>query len=527
MRTEHNDERIGQEVGYEAVEHVVHGAEEYCVCEKTRIETVNQPEILALRAELALLSEKERDLKERIRHAPLPGDFHTRRRQSFYCWAVVIFLAIAGFFFSLMAFDPYRLGWKSYLYSLGVAIVCPYCVDKFLESWGSQKLVKALAAAACLAALTSLVFLALVRGNVLAQYVESASPAVIMDGETAVSLPSHDNFFDATLSYLRLAMALLALAMELRAGLALHDARRLRSDSGEDYDKLSHEREEACQQIVVRIQRLNALQNAPQAFVAEFWRDFHRALLNGATRTALKRASLFFLCLFLFRPGLMLAAEHVHVVVALDLSRSEAIKGSDNKAEFEKNLEATSRLLTHLPAGARVTVLGITTDSFAQPYLLLDARLDEDEGYFKERLAAGRNQLVGAWKKRCIRLHPEFFHTDNFGALLVASELFKQTPQARKVLVIFSDMRHETATINLENPAVIAVDRFLAKAEKNRLLADLHGVEVHILGVDSAGKTVIYWNSLRDFWTQYFRQVGARLETYSILRELPDTALVQ
>jgi len=35
-----------------------------------RIETVNRPEILALRAELALLGEKERDIKDRIRHAP-------------------------------------------------------------------------------------------------------------------------------------------------------------------------------------------------------------------------------------------------------------------------------------------------------------------------------------------------------------------------------------------------------------------------------------------------------------------------
>jgi hypothetical protein len=525
MRTEHNDQYIGQEVGYEAVNHVVQGAEEYCACEKMRIETVNQPEILALRAELALLSEKERDLKERIRHAPPPGDFH-RRRQSLYCWAVVIFLAVAGFFFTLMALDPYRLGWKGYLYSLGVAIICPYCVDKFLESWGSQKLVKTLAAAACFAALTSLVLLAFIRGNVLAQYVQSASPAVIMDGEMAASVPPHDNFFDATLPYLRLTMMLLAFSMELGAGLALHDARRLRSDSGEDYNKLNQERDVVCHEMVVRIHRLTALQNAPQAFVAEFWRDFHRALLNGATRSALKRVSLLLLCFLLFRPGLMHAAERIRVVVALDLSRSVAVKGSDNKAEFEKNLDAISHLIAHVPAGSRVTVLGITADSFAQPYLLLDARLDGDEGYFKERLAAGRNQVVGAWRKRCVRLSPEFSHTDNFGALLVASELFKQTPQARKVLVILSDMRNETAAINLESPSVIAVNRFLAKAEKNRLLADLPGVEVYVLGVDSAGKTVSYWNSLRDFWTQYFRQVGARLQTYSILRELPDTALV-
>jgi len=315
--------------------------------------------------------------------------------------------------------------------------------------------------------------------------------------------------------------------MELGAGLALHDARRLSSDSGENYDQLSREREAVCQEIVARVHRLSALQNASQAFVAEFWRDFHRALLNGATRSALKRLSLLLLCVLLFRPDFTLAAERVHLVVALDLSKSVAIKGRDNKAEFEKNLEAISRLIGHVPAGARVTVLGITADSFAQPYVLLDARLDGDEGYFHERLAAARQQTVSVWKQRSSHLNPEYSHTDVLGALLVASDLFKQTPQARKILVVLSDMRHETAAVNLESPVVITADRFLAQSEKNRLLADLHGVEVHVLGVDSAGKAVRYWNSLRDFWAQYFLHVGARLQTYSILRELPDTALVQ
>ena len=526
MQPERSGEYIGKEVGYDAVEHVVKGAEDYCDCEQMRIATVNRPEILAVRAELALLKEKEQDLKERIRLAPPPGDLHDRRRRSRYSWGVVVFLAVAGFFFSLMAFDPYRQGWKGYLYSMGVAIICPYLVDKFLESCVSPKLVKYLAAAACFAALASLVLLAVIRGNVLAEYVQSASPAVIMDGEATASLPPQSNFFDATMPYLRLTMMLLAFAMEVGAGLALRDARRLWADSGEDYDKLNQKRDAVCREMVDRIRLLTALENAPQAFVAQFWRDFHRALLNGATRSALKRLFLLLFHLLVFSPGLMLGAERVHVVVALDSSKSEAVKGRDTKDEFAKNLDAISRLLGHLPAGARVTVLGITSDSFAQPDLLLEAHLDEDEGYFKERLAAGRSHVVSAWKKRCIHLSPQFSHTDIFGALLVASQLFKQTPQSRNVLIIFSDMRHETAAVNLESPAVITVDRSLAKAETNRLLADLPGVAVYVLGVDSAGKAVIYWDSLRDFWTQYFRQVGARLQKYSILRELPDTALV-
>jgi len=62
-------------------------------------------------------------------------------------------------------------------------------------------------------------------------------------------------------------MMLLAFAMEVGAGLALHDAWRLGSGSGEDLDKLNQKREAVCHEMVDRIHRLTALENAPQAFV--------------------------------------------------------------------------------------------------------------------------------------------------------------------------------------------------------------------------------------------------------------------
>src|SRR5205807_923499 len=98
-----------------------------------------------------------------------------------------------------------------------------------------------------------------------------------------------------------------------------------------------------------------------------FWRDFHRAMLNGAVPSALKRLSVLLLCILLLGPVLAHAGERLHIVGALDLSKSEAVKDNDNKAELEKNLAGVSRLLANLPAGARVTIIGITDNSFAQP----------------------------------------------------------------------------------------------------------------------------------------------------------------
>ena len=521
METDRSAEYIGQQFGHEAVEHVLQRAEDYCECEKQRIEVANQPKILALRAEMSLLVERERDLKERVRQAPPPGDLCSRRRRSRYYWAVTLFLGIAGFFFSLLAFDPYQLGWKSYLYCVGIAVVSPFCVDKFLESWGNPRLIKALAAVACTAALTSLVLLALIRGDVLIQYVQTANPVVIFGGESPVSSEPQNNFFGTTLPRLRLLMALLALAMELGAGLALYDARRLGLDSGEDSVKINSELLAIQQEMVTRVHEISILQNAPAAFVTQFWRDFYRAMLNGTVRSALTKFSLLLLCVLLLGPGAASAAERVHLVVALDLSKSVAVTDRNQMAEFEKNLAGVTHLLASLPAGSRATVVEITDNSFAQPYVLLAAEVGEDEGYFRERLTAARRQVVSAWKQRCIRLQPEFSHTDIFGALIVAAELFSQTPRARKMFVIFSDMRHETATLDLETPSVLSGDRLLAKVEKHKLLADLQGVEVYALGVDGAGKSVAYWNSLRGFWEAYFCKAGAALKTYSVLRDSP------
>ena len=53
-------------------------------------------------------------------------------------------------------------------------------------------------------------------------------------------------------------------------------------------------------------------------------------------------------------------------------------------------------------------------------------------------------------------------------------------------------------------------------------MPDLHGVEVYALGVDGAGKDMRYWQTLRDFWTEYFKRTGAILKTYSVLRDPPD-----
>jgi len=110
-------------------------------------------------------------------------------------------------FFSLLAFDPYRLGWKSNLYCIGIAIVTPFCVEKFLGTLGEVKLVKALASIAFVAALGSPVLLAVIRGDVLSQQVKETAPVVVSNDDPPGAIEPANTFYESTLVLLRVVMA--------------------------------------------------------------------------------------------------------------------------------------------------------------------------------------------------------------------------------------------------------------------------------------------------------------------------------
>jgi hypothetical protein len=167
-------------------------------------------------------------------------------------------------------------------------------------------------------------------------------------------------------------------------------------------------------------------------------------------------------------------------------------------------------------------VLGITDRSFGEPYILLSARVQDDPGYFGEKLQAAHRQLIALWKRRSAQLQPNFKQTDIFGALLTAEHIFTESPQAsRKVLVIFSDMRHSTAELDFESGNSVPSFAQLKQRSDTMPVAALKGVEVYALGVDGAGKPISYWQSLQAFWREYFEEAGAALRDYSVLRDLP------
>lgn len=208
--------------------------------------------------------------------------------------------------------------------------------------------------------------------------------------------------------------------------------------------------------------------------------------------------------------------EALSIVIALDLTKSVAVAEPTKKTEFQANVDAVTKVLSEIPAGSRIEIIGITDKTFTEPYVLLSARVPIDAGYFGEKLTAAHKQLVNAWIARTRELQPTFVSSDIIGVFFLAADIFHGDPSpGRKMLVIFSDMRQHTAELDLET----VVPAFTVTRSQISV-PDLSGVEVHALGVDGSGRSAKYWNELKDFWSDYMQVIKARLQMYSGFREL-------
>lgn len=430
-------------------------------------------------------------------------------------------LAVAEFFFSLLAFDPFRFGWKSILYCAGIAVASPFCIEKCLEEWNCRRLVKWLAVVAAMAVVASLILLALVRADLFAHAnKDTEAQAVVIEGSQPTTQDG-DNFYEEAVPVLRLMTASLALAIALGSGLALHDLKRCASNPELDTETLAQERNRVRQHMAALLAKHKDLSNEGAVFEARVQRDFYLSMFTHAVRKSLGKLLLIGICVLLPATRAVRADQRpLNLVVAIDLSASVASKGPDGKTDFAKNVTAVTELLGTVPAGSRVTVIGITGTSFAEPDILLAARVPADAGYFGERLTAARQQLVEAWRSRAAHLAPQCRQTDILGALFVAGQLFDEGPSAqRKVLVIYSDMRQDTREVPLERVGTLLNPAAQGTARRS-LPAGLKDVAVYALGVDAAGRSEAAWEALERFWENYLRAAGANLEKYSVLRQV-------
>ncbi|MGA8087635.1 MAG: hypothetical protein WCA10_10030 [Terracidiphilus sp.] len=510
-------EAVAHQLGAGGVDNLVANAERICDYQQKHIELSNQGAIVALKEEHNQLCEEEHRIGTLLNHAPPSGDLRRLRRRAIYCWALTAILTLSGFAFTVLTLAPFQLGVMSWPFTVGIAVLTPFLVEKLLEN--NAILVKVLTAIATAAAVTGLMLLAAVRGNLFEQQLrQSQEQAVVIDDSQPTQAQDND-FYDRSTRLLEAAMLLVAFSMEVGAGLALLEARRSAPNPSEDWKALRGELRQIRGRKTLIIRTVVDLHNEPGIFAARFWRDFYRAMLSNAVRSAITKLLILLVAVSLCQVGHADAQDHLDLVIAIDLTQSVAVKGPDGRSEFQKNVDGVSRVLSKVPAGSRITIIGITDHSFSQPDILLSARTSAEPGYFGERLDAARGQLVKAWKGRSAQLNSDFRHTDVFGALRLAGQILAQEPSVgARTLVIFSDMRQNTNELNLEFSSN-ALRRSLIRV-RCEPIAYLKNVKVYVMGADGATRTAAYWQSLRIFWENYFRGEKADLKDYSVLREL-------
>ena len=499
---------------------------------KVRRENLNRAEVASLRARYSACLDRRTELKEVLRLAP-GGDLTRTGRKWWYYGGIAVVLIAAGVFFAHLTLAPFGLGWEAWAFSGGLGLVGAFWTDMTLEKVSSQKLIRVICILALASSLAGLIVMAALRGDILALYLRNVLAADSTGAEQSAA--GATGFYTQAIPLLRLLMGLLAVAMELGSGVAIFELRKGEPLPQKQAAAARKELDELENEMVGIIERVTRLENDPAVKEAAFWRDFYLGFLERIKRNVGLLPCLFIALAISSLLGVPAAraqagnpngrtpGRSLQLVMALDLTQSVAGRGYDQETDYTKNVAAARQLLLLLPPGTKITVLAITDQSFSRPYILLSARIPRDKGplLFEDRVAIARNRLGNELAGKLRSVKPGFRETDVFGALVLAGDIFKDSGDGRRVLVLFSDMRQATRDLNLESPREVGVAEALRRARRQGLVADLQGIEIYVLGADDAGKSVAYWTSLRDFWKAYFRQAGASLKSYSPLRDPP------
>ena len=492
--------------------------------EKNRRRIANEPEIVRLANTLATMESDRRQLQ-----AMLGATLKTSGVQGQWpIWQTimaVLFLS-AGFALTRMSLEPFDFNPELiWICSLGIACVCAYATSEFLAKTDLKAIVLGISIVLVLASLAGLMVLASVRGDIFLHHLQNLANSD--DGTAASATDTGLAFYRTVAPKMQMFLRLLSLALELAAGLALHEIRAALKARPLPPSPESRRLEMVEREISQIEARLRFLQNDPEMFEYEYRRNLYIGLLTGAARHAQSHAKWPTVALIvLLAVGSTARGQAIDLLEGLDFSATSSAKGYDGSTADAENIESAARIIAMLPAGSRITVTGISDESFSRPFVLLTGLIPSDPGKLREydEIAAARNRLSRSLRRIGGSIEPRFQTTDLLGFLMLAGMAFESAPHMRRVLVIHSDMRQSGRPLDIEHVPVISVGGALGTVEEGHLLANLSGVEVFVYGVHAVGKDIRYWQSLREFWAAYFERCHATLRAFSMTRDVPNLA---
>ena len=435
-------------------------------------------------------------------------------------------------FLVVWTFDPFpEMGVKKYLISVAITILgfiiferILYLLSQLTTPRNFHILTLFLAVAAGIMAVVALLSLAWVRGFLLKALI--GSRMMPLTENTAAQ-----KFYQSSGSLMNLLFAAMAVAFALGGALLMREAgeRIAGSSSVLKLYKRKEKIQNLMTEIPSRMERLEALARMGEN---EFSRGATETLARikrgeetrerHKDRWVLIALGIFIaVLLFVFIITSHLFAREL-VVVGLDVSVSELAVDYKGETEFAKNLTAIGeRIVPNLGPDSDLLIMGITGNSLASPFYILRARTGKDPGYFGELLKREIQGISEEWGKTSRSLKATEKFTDIFGFLSLAAMTLESLPTEKRTLVMLSDMRHCTPTINLEKPDRLD-PKLLEKLKEKIHIPNLEGTNIYIHGVHSFGKTVpdLYYHDLKKFWVDFISLTKGTLKVYSNLREI-------
>lgn len=493
---------------------------EICLRRKQSLELSQDPHLDRLSLKAKDLTEQEAEASREVATNGNPPPI--KKGWIFACWGIALF--IASFAALCVSLEPFRWGIWTYIISLGAAIATTVVVHLFLTHLEKKDTIKLRISAVFLAMVLILHFaFGIQRVMILKRKAEYASQdSVIVKDASQTTPDSPQTGNNQFYRFMFIALPLLGILFELGAGMSIHAAIEIIYHDG----RIARQRLALIRRQMMGVtSEFKYRQNLPRIYEEEFSAGARQAVTeidqtqdSQANWITIALVIILLLCIAAaFAVADESSSNKTNVLILLDLSKSRDRKGYDGQSDFEKDNASIVQLLGAIPAGSRVTIIGITQNSFASPYILLDAQIASDPGYLDEYLIAARRKLVAAWKQNSQRLKPTSETTDLFGAVAVASQLRKSN--SRTVLIILSDMQQDdNENFDFDKAKTISPN-YVTKAEKQGLIAQLRGMEVFCLGATAGQKSLLYWKSLQEFWKEYFKKTGAYLKTFSISRD--------
>lgn len=384
------------------------------------------------------------------------------------------------------------------------------------------------------------VFLLIFFGALIRQELNMATTATSLSGHLEEIVRQANQFYEKNMGNYLWMMVTLTIAFVVVGGISYHVA-KARVSMSVPYLSLYRNLKKVRNDMLKLGKAISAQDSRVADFIAEFESGYVEAKVAQTQKEfkqnrKLKKSQkvknnydlgpivfnplvviLIAVLIFLFLIGKANGAQHI---ILLDISKSVDVKDySQNETAFQKNVKAIEDFIrNHISPSDYLKIIGITENSFSQPYYILDIQISKDKGAFGEGLARQKLASLNKWKKQNLEANAKA--TDIFGAInLAAISFLPNEPQ--KNLIIFSDMRQCASGINFEKPEKIQGEIVLKKIEQLGLIPEMRGVKVACLGVHSAGKTPVYWSSMKEFWTRYFTMTKAKLLIFSMERRFP------